>query len=259
MGIPATREWVSALVSKSLRAATGGGDKPPKALSELTDVVVAEPSNDDALIWDEESQMWKNKKVPEGTKNYNDLNNKPSINGQKLVGDITIKTGGTEVEANPTDPATEELKKIKIGENVFSIPEGGGGGGSSDYVEYDEETETIKFKEISGGSGSPKHKYSTEEQIVGEWIDGKPIYEKSFMTSKQTNTSTSVWVNFDEVVDENMLCVIDVELYYKFGDRWCQYIPTQVSDDNGHVSILCQTSTQRTILMYTVRYLKSTD
>lgn len=231
MGVPATREWVSALLSKSLRAATGGGDKPPKALSELTDVVIAEPSNDDTLIWDEESQMWINKKVPEGTK----------------------------VEANPTDPATEELKKIKIGENVFSIPEGGGGGGSSDYVEYDEKTETIKFKEISGGSGSSKHKYSTEEQIVGEWIDGKPIYEKSFMTSKQTNTSTSVWVTFDEVVDENMLCVVDVELYYKFGDRWCQYIPTQVSDDNGHVSILCQTSTTRTILMYTVRYLKTTD
>lgn len=34
---------------------------------------------------------------------------------------------------------------------------------------------------------SPYHKYSTTEQVVGEWIDGKPIYEKTI-----TFTNTSV-------------------------------------------------------------------
>ena len=28
------------------------------------------------------------------------------------------------------------------------------------------------------GSGSEWHEYSTDEKIVGKWIDGKPIYEK---------------------------------------------------------------------------------
>lgn len=115
MSIPATREWVDAKISKSIRAAVGeGGDKPPKALSEMTDVVVASPSNDQALMWDSTSRMWMNKSVPAGTKNYNDLTNKPSINGTELVGNIEIST---------------------------------------------------------------KHEYSTEEKVVGKWIDGSDVYE----------------------------------------------------------------------------------
>lgn len=29
------------------------------------------------------------------------------------------------------------------------------------------------------GSGSEWHEYSTDEKVVGKWIDGKPIYEKT--------------------------------------------------------------------------------
>lgn len=32
----------------------------------------------------------------------------------------------------------------------------------------------------SGGSGGSSHSYSTTEQIVGTWVDGSPIYEKTF-------------------------------------------------------------------------------
>lgn len=31
------------------------------------------------------------------------------------------------------------------------------------------------------GSGSSMHEYSTEEHVVGTWIDGKPIYEKTIV------------------------------------------------------------------------------
>lgn len=37
----------------------------------------------------------------------------------------------------------------------------------------------------SGGGGSSSHNYSTEEQIVGTWIDGKPIYEKTLIFENQ--------------------------------------------------------------------------
>lgn len=32
------------------------------------------------------------------------------------------------------------------------------------------------------------HKYSTDEQIVGEWIDGKPIYQKTINVGGMPNT-----------------------------------------------------------------------
>lgn len=41
--------------------------------------------------------------------------------------DANLGGGGTLVEANPVDPATEVLNTIKIGATVYSIPSGGGG------------------------------------------------------------------------------------------------------------------------------------
>lgn len=35
------------------------------------------------------------------------------------------------------------------------------------------------FAEIEGGGGSGGSSYSTEEHVIGTWIDGKPLYEKT--------------------------------------------------------------------------------
>ena len=40
----------------------------------------------------------------------------------------------------------------------------------------------------------PQHNYSTEEKIVGTWIDGKPIYEKTFLFSSQITASGNTWI-----------------------------------------------------------------
>lgn len=52
-----------------------------------------------------------------------------------------------------------------------------------------------------GGGGGDTHTYSTEEQIVGTWVDGKPIYERtvtgirvSYSSSSETNVyDVSTW------------------------------------------------------------------
>lgn len=36
------------------------------------------------------------------------------------------------------------------------------------------------FPSSKNSNGSNLHKYSTQEHIVGTWIDGKPIYEKTY-------------------------------------------------------------------------------
>lgn len=41
-------------------------------------------------------------------------------------------------------------------------------------------------------SGEP-HNYSTDEQVVGTWIDGKPLYEKVFTVRQMTISSS--WTN----------------------------------------------------------------
>jgi len=44
-------------------------------------------------------------------------------------------------------------------------------------VEY--EDGKFRATQSGGGGGSSDHDYSTSEQEVGTWIDGKPLYEKT--------------------------------------------------------------------------------
>ena len=155
-GVPATREWVSSIISKSIAAATGESDqKPPRNLSGLNDVSINGPVNGEVLKFNNGS--W-----------YNTPDEK-----------------GTTVVANPSGEATTELKKLQVGNGIFSIPEGGGGGtvveanpdaSATDTLHKIKIGETV-YKVPEGGGGSDPHQYSTVEQIVGTWIDGKDVYE----------------------------------------------------------------------------------
>ena len=75
----------------------------------------------------------------------------------------------------------------------------------------DQENEIIGDYEdaITGDRGS-KFNYSTEEQVVGTWITGKPLYQKTIdigylpnATYKLTNASIS---NLDKVISLNGIC-----------------------------------------------------
>lgn len=43
-------------------------------------------------------------------------------------------------------------------------------------------------------SGEP-HNYSTDEQVVGTWIDGSTIYEKTFELDNQLEVSYTSWTS----------------------------------------------------------------
>ena len=36
-------------------------------------------------------------------------------------------------------------------------------------------------------------KYSTTEQVIGEWIDGKPLYQKTFIFTSALSVSYTAW------------------------------------------------------------------
>lgn len=52
-----------------------------------------------------------------------------------------------------------------------------------------------------------KNRYSTDEQIVGEWIDGKPIYQKT-ITGLNVNTTANTWVDIVDVSSLSIECAI---------------------------------------------------
>lgn len=83
-----------------------------------------------------------------------------------------------------------------------SVQQGGGGGGSytagdginivSDVISTDNLQSGDMDDIITPIPSIPTrlHKYSTEEQIIGEWIDGRTLYEKTF---EITLTGSSQW------------------------------------------------------------------
>lgn len=73
---------------------------------------------------------------------------------------------------------------------------------SAEYEALSEVEKNTGLYVISDGAGDPYEGmvYSTEEQRVGTWIDGKPIYRKVFAFSKITVPS-SLLTNVDVLVD----------------------------------------------------------
>ena len=47
---------------------------------------------------------------------------------------------------------------------------------------------------IKGKDGVNRNIYSTDEQVVGEWVDGKPLYRRyfNFTTGSQSKTAEDI-------------------------------------------------------------------
>ena len=61
-------------------------------------------------------------------------------------------------------------------------------------------------------SGVPAHHYSTEEQVIGTWIDGKTLYEKTFTVTSFTYED---WINAVDVTSLNIDKCLKISGYVK--------------------------------------------
>lgn len=105
----------------------------------------------------------------------------------------------------------------------------------------------------SGGGGG-NHIYSTSEQVVGEWTDGKPIYEKTWNFTERT-VNTNTWVSLTGVsvanVDTPILCIARSSRYA---------LPMAVDMIDNPVSIMCPLgNNEGRINSITLQYTKTTD
>lgn len=113
--------------------------------------------------------------------------------------------------------STDDFKDFRSNYNsnmdIIDANLGGGGGGNVDdvlvngvsVVDGNHDAQITSYKEVTqaeydtlpatkltdgiayfikdaggGGGGSSSHDYSTTEQVIGTWIDGKPLYERVF-------------------------------------------------------------------------------
>jgi len=120
------------------------------------------------------------------------------------------------------------------------------------------------------------HKYSTDEQIVGEWIDGSPIYEKTWNLNTVLPASSaspkSVNITLQNIGTLNIENVVGYTVCAKGKNDYAgSYLTTDgsganiqsyLSVSNGYVQVgQSQTSysDQFTVIACTIRYTKTTD
>lgn len=161
------REPLSGGIEQSLVTTGEKWDWYNMRLDGLKDTDIDSPTDGQIVKYDETSEKW--------------------INVDDLV-----------VEANPTGEPTDNLETIQIGDTLYNIPGGGGNANiwTGTQAEYAQQASQIadgtlvNITDDEGGYIDEFHVYSTDEHVVGRWIDGSLIYEQTFYLSQLPNNTT---------------------------------------------------------------------
>ena len=110
----------------------------------------------------------------------------------------------------------QKLIDIANGFTKYGLWKGGGSGGSSALSDMTDVTLTnLQANDVLKYNGSVwvnddnLHEYSTEEKIVGKWIDGKSIYEKTIefiCPAYGFNNVIYEFTDFDKCIELSGFC-----------------------------------------------------
>lgn len=114
-----------------------------------------------------------------GTSDYSELSNKPSINSVTLSGNKTAADLGL-ASADIEDLIPADASSSNQLATAADLP-GLATTSAPGIVQPDGTTVTITDGVISAvGSGSGGVNYSTTEHVIGTWIDGSTLYERTY-------------------------------------------------------------------------------
>lgn len=113
----------------------------------------------------------------------------------------------------------------------------------------------IKF---GGANSSGDIKYSTDEQIVGEWIDGSTLYQKTFdLGSSGVVVPSQQWYVTDVDVSYVSL-IVDCKICNSTGGGFFGYFGAVKQAANDKLGLLNTRNTDQSIQYVTIQYTKST-
>lgn len=198
-----------------------------------------------------------------GASDYSDLTNKPSIEGVTLSGNKTAsdlglakstdipstsdcyKTGDTaftalaDADYVPVYDTSASAKKKTLWSNIKSVLKtyfdtlyvGTAGTGLS------KSSSTMSIKSFASGDmdevipelpsvGARYHQYSTEEQVVGRWIDGSILYERCIEITMPTVTTQGTMVGISiDISSWNIKEVVSIDGCFHKDNTSVQAIP----------------------------------
>jgi len=121
--------------------------------------------------------------------------------------------------------------------------------------------------EISNGFVQSQFNYSTDEQVIGKWVDGKPLYQKTINFGALPNNTTKVVSlgisnvdRFAEIIGVSMSSEVAHHIPHVYGAETNENA-LALNKVNGVWTATIYTHTDRTnfTAYITVRYTKTTD
>lgn len=133
-----------------------------------------------------------------GTSDYNNLSNKPSINDVTLEGDLNtqdLNISYLDLNDKPYINNMPDSSGASIGDVLTHTTNGEGWYPPvkelPPYTTSDNgKVLTIENGNVAWKSDSNQINYSTNEQVIGTWIDNKPIYQRTFVLSTGINLAS---------------------------------------------------------------------
>lgn len=205
---------------------------PPSELSDLSDVQFSNLTDHQPLRYNATSQKWVNgadnyppliysdeerevgvwtdgKPLYEVTKIYNNLHIRgveQLLDSGLLSVDSFVEATGSWVRSDGTCdnlPSSHTNGNFCVTANDFDKTTGKINlvvGSFNNYFYLESCVITFRYTKTTDNPGSgiwttsgvPTHHYSTTEQVVGTWIDGKPLYEKTLKIINNIDFSTGV-------------------------------------------------------------------
>lgn len=144
------------------------------------------------------------------------------------------------------------------------------GSGVSGQYAYDKIQFNIRYTKTTDTPGSGKYApsgvpavhYSEEEQVVGTWIDGQTIYQKTFQFTN-LSSSTSTWVNLISFPGvDNMLSMAGHVTLLNDGQKQqisLNGLYVQTTYLNNYLKYYCQNISGNLNIFLTIQYTKTTS
>lgn len=166
---------------------------------------------------------------------------------------------------DPSETYNEGNRVVQLGEYYICNTDNTTGPWDATYWDKSTIGEDLEANAGGGGGGGSSHEYSETEHIVGTWIDGSTVYEKTISVGTITSPNTTVQhniSNFGMLIDITGVCSMNGgSVWQRLGQYNSSGLYSYFSDCSSSSFILYVGSDIRTYYPYncyvTMRYTKS--
>lgn len=123
-------------------------------------------------------------------------------------------------------------------------------------IQYTKTTDTAGSGQWTP-QGVPAVHYSTDEQVIGTWIDGSTLYEKTIILSTPLSMNAYSWGTVSTLTEQ--INIVSAEGIYNTGTEYAFYPIGANCDTNKELIILNYRNVQNSINIIILRYTKTTS